>query len=80
MISTFEQVKLDSSADFSGVIYAPNAHVVVDSSADWDGTIMADEATLNSSIGIHYDETLDDMTFLDRVRIDPDWANSILVQ
>ena len=80
MISSSDEVKLDSSADFSGVIYAPNAHVVVDSSANWDGAIMADEVTLNSTIGIHYDETLDDMTFLDRMRIDTAWANSILVQ
>ncbi|MCH6568260.1 MAG: hypothetical protein IH801_07880, partial [Nitrospinae bacterium] len=69
MISSTLEVQLNSSVDFSGVIYAPNAHVVNNSSVDFYGSIMAEEVTLNSSIEVHYDESLDDVDYLDGLQI-----------
>ncbi len=69
MVSSTLEVQLNSSVDFSGVIYAPNAHVVNNSSVDFYGSIMAEEVTLNSSIEFHYDESLGDVDYLDGLQI-----------
>ena len=69
MISSTLEVQLNSSVDFSGVIYAPNAHVVNNSNVSYYGAIFGQEVTLNSSIAFHYDEALSDLAFLDGVEI-----------
>ena len=69
MVSSTLEVQLNSSVDFSGVIYAPNAHVVNNSSVDFYGSIMAEEVTLNSSIEFHYDEAVSDLAFLDGMEV-----------
>jgi len=69
MISSTGDVQLNSSVDFYGVIYAPNAHVVNNSDVEFYGSIMADEVSLNSSVQVHYDEALSDLSFLDGMEI-----------
>ncbi len=69
MVSSNLEVQLNSSVDFSGVIYAPNAHVVNNSSITYYGAIFGQEVTLNSSIAVHYDESLDDVDYLDGLQI-----------
>ena len=69
MVSSIEDIDFNSSAEFYGIIYAPNAHVVLNSSVGFYGAIMAQEITLNSSVVVHYDEALEDMDFLDGVEI-----------
>ena len=81
LISSNEEVKIKSSVDFHGVIYAPNAHVVNDSSVDFFGAIFGDEVTLNSSVEIHYDEALGNNNFLNSmVSFGGSFASSVLVQ
>ncbi|MCH6567086.1 MAG: hypothetical protein IH801_01815 [Nitrospinae bacterium] len=69
MISSTGDVQLNSSVNFYGVIYAPNARVVNNSGVEFYGSIMADEVTFNSSVQFHYDEALSDLAFLDGVEI-----------
>ncbi len=81
LISSNEEVKIKSSVDFHGVIYAPNAHVVNDSSVDFFGAIFGDEVTINSTVEIHYDEALEYNNFLNSmVSFGGSFASSVLVQ
>ncbi|MEE9520040.1 MAG: collagen-binding domain-containing protein, partial [bacterium] len=79
-VSSTLEVQLNSSVDFSGVIYAPNAHVVENSGVEFYGSIMAQEVTLNSSVAVHYDEALDELALLKNVGIDVATIRPILVQ
>ncbi len=63
MVSS-NDVKLNSNADFIGVVYAPNTTAFINSSSHIYGTIMADEVDINSSVQVHYDEALHDNAFL----------------
>ena len=56
-----DDVQLHHNVDFHGIIYAPDVHVELNSSVDFYGVIMGEEVTLNSSVAVHYDESLDDM-------------------
>ena len=69
MISSTGDVQLNSSVNFYGVIYAPNAHVVNNSGVEFYGSIMAEEVTLNSSVQVHYDEAVSDLAFLDGMEV-----------
>ncbi len=80
MISSTDDVQLSSSVNFYGVIYAPNAHVVNDSDVEFYGSIMADEVTLNSSVAVHYDESLYELALLKNVGIDVATIRPVLVQ
>jgi len=80
-VSSIEDVQFHSSTDFYGIIYAPDAHVVNNSSVDFYGGIMAQEVTLNSSVVVHYDESLDDMDLVNGVNVASGGASiSTLVQ
>lgn len=80
-VSSIEDVQFHSTTDFYGIIYAPNAHVVLNSSVDFYGAIMAQEITLNSSVVGHYDESLGDIALLSDVEILPgNTVISVLVQ
>ena len=78
-VSSIEEVSINSSTDFYGVIYAPNAQVVINSSSNFFGALMADEVTFNSSVEFHYDESLNDNALLDGL-VSSAFSNSILVQ
>ncbi len=69
MISSTAEVQFNSSTDFHGVVYAPNAHVINNSSVDFFGAIFGQEVTLNSSVVVHYDETLDEVDYLDGLQV-----------
>jgi len=69
MISSTAEVQFNSSTDFYGVVYAPNAHVINNSSVDFFGAIFGQEVTLNSSVVVHYDETLDEVDYLDGLQV-----------
>ena len=81
MVSSIEDVQFNHNVDFYGIIYAPNAHVVLNSGVDFYGAIMAQEITLNSSVVVHYDESLGDIALLSDVEILPgNTVSSVLVQ
>ncbi len=80
-VSSIEDVQFHSTTDFYGIIYAPDAHVVLNSSVGFYGAIMAQEITLNSSVVVHYDESLGDSTLLSDVEVLPgNTVSSVLVQ
>ena len=82
-VSSIEDVTINSSTDFYGVIYAPNAHVINNSSVGYFGAIFGQEVTLNSSVVVHYDETLDEVDYLDGLQVatgSSGGASSTLVQ
>jgi hypothetical protein len=51
-------VELKSNSDFYGVIYAPEATVIVHSNFEIFGAVVANNIELNSNVQIHYDEAL----------------------
>ena len=80
-VSSIEDVTINSSTDFYGVIYAPDAHVIINSSSNYFGALMADEVTFKSSMMFHYDESLDDMDLVNGVEFaSGGTASSTLVQ
>ena len=81
MVSSIEDVQFNHDVDFYGIIYAPNAHVVLNSGVGFYGAIMAQEITLNSAVVVHYDESLGDIALLSDVEILPgNTVSSVLVQ
>ena len=81
MVSSIEDVQFNHDVDFYGIIYAPNAHVVLNSGVGFYGAIMAQEITLTSSVVVHYDESLGDITLISDVEVLPgNTVSSVLVQ
>lgn len=64
LISSSDDVDLESSTAFHGVIYAPNARVELQSSTEFFGAILADWVNMQSSAQVHYDEALADLSVL----------------
>jgi hypothetical protein len=50
--------RLGSGADFHGVIYAPEAHVVVAEPFQVFGALIADQLELQGAVGLHFDRRL----------------------
>ena len=69
LVSGNGSVRINSSVDFYGVIYAPDANVVVDSSVSFYGGLMADVVTIKSSVDFHLDEALDEVALLNDIGI-----------
>ena len=55
---TGQNVNFNSNSDFYGVLYAPEATVMINSNADIYGSIVGRTITFNSNGDVYYDETL----------------------
>ena len=55
------QIRLKNSTDFYGVVYAPEADIILDNSADLYGSITGENIELKNSVNIHYDASLRDL-------------------
>jgi hypothetical protein len=51
-------IALNSNAEFTGTIYAPNADLVLESNFHLYGAVMAEEVELASNAELHFDEDL----------------------
>ncbi|MGK0481695.1 MAG: hypothetical protein ACJAQ3_001673 [Planctomycetota bacterium] len=56
--NTNDQVSLSANAAFTGVIYAPNAEILLGSNFEIYGSVMAGALDLSSNGRIHFDEAL----------------------
>ena len=57
-INTSDEVRLDSNSNLYGVVYAPNAHIVLSSNAELYGSMTAKRLDVKSNFRFHYDENL----------------------
>jgi len=80
LVSGNGEVKINSSVDFYGVIYAPDTDVLVDSSVTFYGVVMADSVTINSSAEFHLDEALEEVALLNDLGINQPASRILLVQ
>jgi len=55
-----DQIKFRSNQDSWTSIYAPLAEVTFESNGDFYGSLVADYISLDSNVGLHYDESLAD--------------------
>ena len=60
-----QSISLKNSVDFYGVIYAPNADVVMMNSADFFGSVIAHSFEQKNSADFNYDASLRDVTIDD---------------
>jgi hypothetical protein len=57
-----DTVDFDSNSKIWGVVYAPNARVVLDSNFELYGSLMARSLDIDSNATFHFDEALVDAT------------------
>jgi hypothetical protein len=51
-------LEFESNTNLHGIVYAPNAEVVIDSNFQLYGSLVARRIDLDSNVGIHFDEAL----------------------
>jgi hypothetical protein len=51
-------IDFDSNSNIHGIVYAPNAEVIIDSNFELFGSLVARRVDLDSNVRIHFDEAL----------------------
>jgi len=64
-LDSCESMQFKNSSDFYGVIYAPNADVLMNNSADLNGSVVAKSFEQMNSATLNYDATLRDVSMND---------------